>query len=146
MPETPFISSLLGDRVEGIGLALSINAVKEMLPSLRVRARSTAAQRRRYEGEIYNASNDLTAEMTLLLRQDGETLTGEVEVFPPLQGDGPITGTLRGTRIDFAVSFRLSQIPHTITFSGALLPDGTLAGAYDVIPSNERGSWVVRSP
>ena len=140
------IRSVLGQPVEGIGFALSINAVKEMLPSLRVRAQSTAAQTRRYEGGIYNASDDLTANMTLLLRQDGETLTGDVEVFPPLQGDGPITGTLQGTRIDFAVSFRLSQIPYTITFSGALLADGTLAGAYDVTPSNERGSWVVRPP
>ena len=138
------IDLVLGQPVEGIGFALSINDVKEMLPSLRVRAQSTAPQSRRYEGEIYNASNDLTANMTLLLRQDGETLTGDVEVFPPLQGDGPITGTLRGTRIDFAVSFRLSQTPYTITFSGALLADGTLAGVYDVAPSNERGSWVVR--
>ena len=32
---TAKIDSVLGDRVEGIGLALSINAVKEMLPSLR---------------------------------------------------------------------------------------------------------------
>ena len=143
---TAKIKSILGQPVEGIGFALSINAVREMLPSLRVRDRSISPQSRRYEGEIYNASNDLTANLTLLLKQDGETLTGEVEVFPPLQGDGPITGTLRGTRIDFAVSFRLSQIPYTITFSGALLADGTLAGAYDVTPSNERGSWVVRPP
>ncbi len=140
------IDSILGRPVEGLGFALSINAVKEMLPSLRVRSRTTAPQSRRYDGEIYNASDELTANITLLLRQDGETLTGDVEVFPPLQGDGPITGTLRGPRIDFAVSFRLSQTPYTITFSGALLADGTLAGAYDVTPSNERGSWVVRPP
>ena len=126
---TAKIDSVLGEPVEGIGLALSINDVKGALTSLRVRDRSAAPQSRRYEGEIYNASTDLTADMTLLLRQDDETLTGEVEVFSPLQGDGPITGTLRGTMIDFAVSFRLSQTPYNIAFIGALLADGTLAGA-----------------
>ena len=129
--------------VEGIGLAISINEVKKLLPSLRRSVRPETPSARSYFGQVHDGTNDVEAQMTLRLRQDGETLTGRVSLFPPLEGDGPIRGTVRGRRLDFSASFSLSGRRVTISFTGTSLPEGTLAGTYQIVPTGQAGTWIV---
>ena len=129
--------------VEGVGLAIAINSVKELMPGLKRGASETPVTTTSYAGQILNATHNLAADMTLTLTQEGKILTGNIEVLPPLEGDGPIAGTVSGQRLDFTLSFLLSGTPDVISYEGAFLPDGALGGTYNVDPTEEQGSWLV---
>ena len=96
-----------------------------------------------YTGVIRNITFGVDADLVLSLKQVGSTLTGEVEVFDPLEGDGPIKGSINGKDFEFTVKFQLSSTPYSITFTGSALSPGILAGYYSVDPTGEQGSWTV---
>lgn len=96
-----------------------------------------------YAGEIHNTTFDISSTITLHIQQLGGSISGEVEVFPPLNGDGPIQGSVIGDQLDFTVSFLSGGIPYSITFIGEVLPSGTLRGVYNAVPTGEKGTWEV---
>ena len=81
--------------------------------------------------------------MSLSLKQIGNTLTGDVVISDPLEGDGPIHGTIESKHVEFSVDSQLFGVAFTIAFRGDVLSDGTLAGDFNVVPAGGQGIWRV---
>ena len=139
------LRSALGEVIEGVGLALSVKEVRELVPILTLPTSVPASTRlwNSYEGEVHNTTLDLSARMTLTLYQSGAALTGDVELFDPLDGDGPIRGKLKGKRVEFTLEFASTGFGYAIEFTGIVLSDGQLAGTYSAAPTGEQGTWEV---
>ena len=136
------ITARLAD-FEGVGFAIAINSVREVLVGLREEIARTAVTNTSYAGRVLNVTYNIAAEMTLTLTQEGDVLTGDVEVLSPLEGGGPIVGTVNGQRLDFTANYLLAGTSYTLSFTGAFLPDGSLGGTYTLEPAAEHGSWIV---
>ena len=138
-----------GKDIEGVGLAISVKVVKELLPTLtQPTPRSTptpttvdSLHSGPYTGVMHDPTADTHADLNLILAKIGDVLTGTISVFGPLQGDGSIKGTVSNGQLTFTATF--DEGPLTIIFRGVVTPRGALSGTYAVDQSQEQGEWVV---
>ncbi len=76
------------------------------------------------------ALDQVNATPALTLKQDGEKLTG---TYTSQQyGKFPLTGSVKGSDVNFSVSMNIEGNAVTGTYSGKVQPDGTIAGSVDI--------------
>lgn len=69
-----------------------------------------------------------TGTPTLVLQQAGETLTG---TYTGRAGELPVTGTIKGTAITYAVKIKALGQELELVFSGTVEPSGSMKGTVD---------------
>jgi hypothetical protein len=62
---------------------------------------------------------------TFTFKQDGEKLTGQ---YKGAFGEAPLTGTIKGNKIDFVINVEGQGQKMTITYTGTVEQDGTMKG------------------
>lgn len=62
---------------------------------------------------------------TFTFKQDGEKLTGQ---YKGAFGEAPLTGTVKGNKVDFAVKVDVQGQQGTLTYSGTVEKDGSMKG------------------
>ena len=66
---------------------------------------------------------------TFTFRQDGEKLTGQ---YKGAFGEAPLTGTLKGNKLDFVIKVEAQGQQLTITYSGTVEKDGSMKGTAEL--------------
>jgi hypothetical protein len=62
-------------------------------------------------------------------KQDGEKLTGE---YKGAFGEAPLTGTIKGNKVDFAIKIEAQGQQMTITYTGTVEKDGSMKGTAEL--------------
>lgn len=77
---------------------------------------------------------------TFTFKQDGEKLTGQ---YKGAFGEGPVTGTVKDNKVEFAVKLQVQGQPVTITYIGTVEKDGSMKGTAEL---GEAGSatWTAK--
>jgi hypothetical protein len=70
---------------------------------------------------------NMTATPTMVLKQEGEKLTGEY--VSAQYGKFPITGTVKGTDVNFSFPMTVEGTGLTVTYLGKVGADGTITGS-----------------
>lgn len=66
---------------------------------------------------------------TLTFKQDGERLAGQ---YKGAFGEAPLTGTVKGNKVDFVVKVEAQGQPVTITYTGTVEKDGSMKGTAEL--------------
>ena len=66
---------------------------------------------------------------TFTFKQEGEKLTGQ---YKGAFGEAPLTGTVKGNKIDFTIKVQAQGQEATIKYSGTVEKDGTMKGTVDL--------------
>ena len=66
---------------------------------------------------------------TFTFKQDGEKLTGQ---YKGTFGEAPLTGTVKGNKIDFAIKVQAQGQDATINYTGTVEKDGTMKGTVNL--------------
>ncbi|MBM3790488.1 MAG: hypothetical protein FJW35_09085 [Acidobacteria bacterium] len=80
-----------------------------------------------------------TAEVALVLRQEGERLTG---TYRGRMGETGLSGTVRDDRIGFSVTLRFRDIAFTVSYAGTVEGD-RMTGTAD-FGDGRSGRWTAR--
>jgi eukaryotic-like serine/threonine-protein kinase len=104
-----------------------------------------------HKGTIHNTNVGIIANMTLSLSQNQGQISGNVTIYPPLEGSGAIyNGFVRTNNyIQFTVTHYSSNAP--LLFKGTVNADGSMSGQYCSIDSTGacnanaggQGTWSV---
>jgi hypothetical protein len=70
---------------------------------------------------------NMTANPTMILKQEGEKVTGEY--VSAQYGKSPMTGTLKGSDVVMSFQMNAEGTPLNVTYSGKLEKDGTMKGS-----------------
>jgi hypothetical protein len=70
---------------------------------------------------------NMTASPTMVLKQDGEKLTGDY--VSAQYGKFPLTGTIKGAEIAFSFAMNVDGNALNVTYAGTVNKDGTLKGS-----------------
>ena len=62
-------------------------------------------------------------------KQDGEKLTGQ---YKGAFGEAPLTGTLKGGKVDFSIKVEAQGQQMTITYTGTVEKDGSMKGTAEL--------------
>jgi hypothetical protein len=96
----------------------------------KVKAKDEAAAAKADLSGTWNVSVELpsmTASPTVVLKQDGEKLTGEY--VSAQYGKFPITGTVKGSDVSFWFAMNVEGNALNVTYTGTVGKDGGLSGA-----------------
>jgi hypothetical protein len=66
---------------------------------------------------------------TFTFKQDGEKLTGQ---YKGAFGEAPLTGTVKGNKVDFVIKVEAQGQKMTITYTGTVEKDGTMKGTAEL--------------
>ncbi len=66
---------------------------------------------------------------TFTFKQDGEKLTGQ---YKGAFGEAPVTGSVKGNKVDFVIKVDIQGQQATITYTGTIEKDGTMKGTAEV--------------
>ena len=144
------IEDIQGRPTERVGFAMASNSVDSSLKGLLAEIDGDNVSLAEHElsgsysGHVFNATYTTPATMELTLVTIGDSLGGAIEIFDPLEGDGPITGKFDKENFSFVVEFLLIGIEYSITFDGSIDENGDLLGSYFATPTGETGSWSAR--
>jgi hypothetical protein len=69
---------------------------------------------------------DISATPTIVLKQDGESLTGEYQ--SQQYGKYPLKGTIKGTTIDFGFEMSIEGNAVSVSYSGTVVDNDTMQG------------------
>ena len=83
---------------------------------------------------------NMTATPTIVLKQDGDKLTGDY--ISAQYGKFPLTGDVKGTEVTFSVAMNIEGNGLNATYTGVVDKDGSLKGSVDYRRHDERA----RSP
>jgi S1-C subfamily serine protease len=90
-----------------------------------------------YTGNVHNITANITADFSIVVRENKQAIYGCMIVKPPLYGSGPLQGSFVGNALDFDVVGRAYQI----RFQGNAI-DGKIIGTYQVaLPTPQKGSF-----
>src|SRR5258706_549223 len=70
-----------------------------------------------------------TFNVQLILKQDGEKLTGQ---YKGAFGEAPLTGTVKGNKVDFVVKVEAQGQQMTLTYAGTVEKDGSMKGTAEL--------------
>lgn len=77
---------------------------------------------------------------TFTFKQDGEKLTGQ---YKGAFGEAPLTGTVKGAKVDFAIKLDVQGQPMTLTYTGTIEKDGTMKGTAELGEVGS-GTWTAK--
>lgn len=77
---------------------------------------------------------------TFTFKQEGEKLTGQ---YKGAFGEAPLTGTLKGNKIDFVIKVEAQGQQMTITYTGTLEKDGSMKGTAELGEVGS-GTWTAK--
>ena len=77
---------------------------------------------------------------TFNFKQDGEKLTGQ---YKGAFGEAPVTGTVKGNKVDFSFKVEGQGQQATLTYTGTIEKDGTMKGTVD-LGEIGKGSWTAK--
>lgn len=66
---------------------------------------------------------------TFTFKQEGEKLTGQ---YKGAFGEAPLTGTVKGNKIEFSIKVQAEGQEATLTYKGTVEKDGTMKGTVDL--------------
>ena len=66
---------------------------------------------------------------TFTFKQDGEKLTGQ---YKGAFGEAPLTGTVKGNKVDFVIKIEAQGQQMTITYTGTVEQDGSMKGTAEL--------------
>ena len=66
---------------------------------------------------------------TFTFKQDGEKLTGQ---YKGAFGEAPLTGTVKGNKVDFVIKVEAQGQQMTITYTGTVEKDGSMKGTAEL--------------
>ena len=66
---------------------------------------------------------------TFTFKQDGEKLTGQ---YKGAFGEAPLTGTVKGSKVDFTIKVDVQGQQMTLTYNGAVEKDGSMKGTAEL--------------
>jgi S1-C subfamily serine protease len=90
-----------------------------------------------YTGKVHNITANVTASFSIVIREDKQTINGCMIVRPPLNGSGPLHGSLAGDNI----YFDMIGATYQINFQGKAM-NRKIAGTYRVTrPAPQNGSF-----
>jgi len=75
---------------------------------------------------------------TFTFKQEGEKLTGQ---YKGAFGEAPLTGTIKGNKIDFAIKVQAQGQEATINYTGTVEKDGTMKGTVNLGADIGSGTW-----
>jgi hypothetical protein len=76
------------------------------------------------------ALDQVNATPSMTLKQDGEKLTGEYT--SQQYGKFPLTGTVKGSDVNFSVTMTIEGNGITAAYAGKVQPDGSITGSVDI--------------
>jgi len=77
---------------------------------------------------------------TFTFKQEGEKLTGQ---YKGQFGEAPLTGSVKGNKIDFSIKFQAEGQERTIKYTGTVEKDGTMKGTVDLGEIGS-GTWTAK--
>ena len=77
---------------------------------------------------------------TFTFKQEGEKLTGQ---YKGVFGEAPLTGTVKGNKIDFSIKVQAQGQEGTIKYTGTVEKDGTMKGTVDLGEIGS-GTWTAK--
>ena len=77
---------------------------------------------------------------TFTFKQEGEKLTGQ---YKGAFGEAPLTGTVKGNKIDFTIKVKAQDQDATINYTGTVEKDGTMKGTVSVADLGS-GTWTAK--
>jgi hypothetical protein len=77
---------------------------------------------------------------TFTFKQDGEKLTGQ---YKGAFGEAPLTGTVKGNKIDFTIKVKAQDQDATINYTGTVEKDGTMKGTVSLGDIGS-GTWTAK--
>jgi hypothetical protein len=77
---------------------------------------------------------------TFTFKQEGEKLTGQ---YKGAFGEAPLTGSVKGNKIDFAIKVEAQGQAATITYTGTVEKDGTMKGTVSLGDLGS-GTWTAK--
>lgn len=77
---------------------------------------------------------------TFTFKQEGEKLTGQ---YKGAFGEAPLTGTVKGNKIDFSIKVQAEGQQATLTYTGAVEKDGTMKGTVSLGDLGS-GTWTAK--
>ena len=77
---------------------------------------------------------------TFTFKQEGEKLTGQ---YKGAFGEAPLTGTVKGNKIDFSIKVQAQGQEGTIKYTGTVEKDGTMKGTVDLGEIGS-GTWTAK--
>ena len=78
---------------------------------------------------------------TFTFKQEGEKLTGQ---YKGAFGEAPLTGTVKGNKIDFGIKVQAQGQEATINYTGTIEKDGTMKGTVNLGPDIGSGTWTAK--
>ena len=78
---------------------------------------------------------------TFTFKQEGEKLTGQ---YKGAFGEAPLTGTVKGNKIDFAIKVQAQGQDATINYTGTVEKDGTMKGTVNLGADIGSGTWTAK--
>jgi len=77
---------------------------------------------------------------TFTFKQEGEKLTGQ---YKGVFGEAPLTGTVKGNKVDFSIKVQAQGQEATLTYTGAVEKDGTMKGTVNLGDIGS-GTWTAK--
>jgi hypothetical protein len=77
---------------------------------------------------------------TFTFKQEGEKLTGQ---YKGAFGEAPLTGTVKGNKIDFSIKITAQGQETTISYTGTVEKDGTMKGTVNLGDIGS-GTWTAK--
>jgi hypothetical protein len=77
---------------------------------------------------------------TFTFKQEGEKLIGQ---YKGAFGEAPLTGTVKGNKIDFTIKVKAQDQDTTINYTGTVEKDGTMKGTVSVADLGS-GTWTAK--
>jgi len=78
---------------------------------------------------------------TFTFKQEGEKLTGQ---YKGAFGEAPLTGTVKGNKIDFSIKVQAQGQEATINYTGTVEKDGTMKGTVNLGADIGSGTWTAK--
>jgi eukaryotic-like serine/threonine-protein kinase len=90
-----------------------------------------------HNGTVHNTTGGITANMSLSIKQNGQAISGYVTINFPLEGSGPLTGSVTNSG---GIQFidRSSQVSAPLYFWGTVQFDGSMRGSYCSLDATNR--------
>ena len=78
---------------------------------------------------------------TFTFKQEGEKLTGQ---YKGVFGEAPLTGTVKGNKVDFTIKVQAQGQEATINYTGTVEKDGTMKGTVNLGADIGSGTWTAK--
>lgn len=78
---------------------------------------------------------------TFTFKQEGEKLTGQ---YKGAFGEAPLTGAVKGNKIDFTIKIQAQGQEATLTYTGTVEKDGTMKGTVNLGADIGSGTWTAK--